>query len=68
VLIHTLTARLSFKDFRLLTDAFLQGDRVCGGYTAMSAFGTKRTSRSRSLMSAFGGKADISRNIPNVCL
>jgi hypothetical protein len=25
----------------------------------MSAFGTKRTSQSRSAMSAFGGKADI---------
>jgi hypothetical protein len=32
-----------------------------------SAFGTKRTSWSRSAMSAFGGKADIGRTFPNVC-
>ena len=31
--------------------------RCKGG--AMSAFGTKRTSRDRASMSAFGGKADI---------
>jgi hypothetical protein len=33
----------------------------------MSAFGTERTSWSRSPMSAFGGKADISRARGNVC-
>jgi hypothetical protein len=32
----------------------------------MSAIGTKRTSRERVPMSAFGGKADISRATPNV--
>ena len=30
-------------------------------------FGTKRTWRSVSLMSAFGGKADMAMNGPNVC-
>jgi hypothetical protein len=30
-------------------------------HRTMSAFGTKRTSQSRSTMSAFGGKADIDR-------
>jgi hypothetical protein len=34
----------------------------------MSAFGTKRTCQSLSGMFAFGGKADISRTYPNVCL
>src|SRR6516165_7731658 len=33
----------------------------------MSAFGTKRTSRHTRPMSAFGGKADISRTFRNVC-
>jgi hypothetical protein len=32
----------------------------------MSAFGTKRTSASTQLMSAFGGKADINRRRSNV--
>ena len=35
---------------------------------AMSASGTKRTSRSRCRMSAFGGIADMAMNDPNVCL
>jgi hypothetical protein len=34
----------------------------------MSAFGTKRTSRMRDLMSAFGGKADITQKCVNVRL
>jgi hypothetical protein len=33
----------------------------------MSAFGTKRTFRSRSSMSAFGGKADIADSERHVC-
>jgi hypothetical protein len=32
----------------------------------MSAFGTKRTFLTPSPMSAFGGKADIGRMVPNV--
>jgi hypothetical protein len=34
--------------------------------SAISAFGTKRTSHLRSAMSAFGGKADIARVVVNV--
>jgi hypothetical protein len=34
--------------------------------TRMSAFGTKRTSRRAQSMSAFGGKADITRTLRNV--
>jgi len=33
----------------------------------MSAFGTKQTFQSRSVMSAFGGKADIDLTPLNVC-
>src|SRR5215469_11898817 len=38
-----------------------RGDRIATFFPqrGMSAFGTKRTWRSRSTMSAFGGKADI---------
>jgi hypothetical protein len=32
-----------------------------------SAIFTKRTSKSRPAMSAFGGKADMAMNGPNVC-
>src|SRR4029077_17187916 len=35
--------------------------------TRMSAFGTKRTSKRRPAMSAFGGKADIAFEYENVC-
>jgi hypothetical protein len=34
----------------------------------MSAFGTKRTSRQHSVMSAFGGKADIARTHSNAAI
>jgi hypothetical protein len=34
---------------------------------AMSVFGTKRTWQSRSSMSAFGGKADITQTFHDVC-
>ena len=42
-------------------------DAVTFAAMHMSAFGTKRTSQSVKLMSAFGGKADIQRNGPDVC-
>ena len=41
-------------------------DAVTFAAMHMSAFGTKRTCRSPSAMSAFGGKADINRAFPNV--
>jgi len=41
-----------------------QGDRVA---TAMSAFGTKQTSRRAQSMSAFAGKAHIGLTPRNVC-
>jgi hypothetical protein len=41
-----------------------RGDRIS---PAMSTFGTNRTLRSRQLMSAFGGKADMASASQNVC-
>ena len=47
-----------------------RGDRIAMFYAAVheSAFGTKRTFRGVVPMSAFGGKADISRTFRNVRL
>jgi hypothetical protein len=49
--------------WRLSKDA-LNGRYVLTGQ--LSAFGTKRTSESTHLMSAFGGKADIAQTSDNV--
>ena len=42
-------------------------DAVTFAAMHMSAFGTKRTCQSLSAMSAFGGKADITRTCTDVC-
>jgi len=45
----------------LLPDAPKRIEFIKSGVKAMSAFGTKRTWRSHSAMSAIGGKADVTR-------
>src|SRR5262245_8881659 len=46
-----------------------RGDRIAMWFAAlhMSAFGTKRTWRDVFYLSAFGGKADISQQLPDSC-
>jgi hypothetical protein len=41
---------------------------VAGQFIQMSAFGPKRTSLVASHVSAFGGKADMTFALRNVCL
>jgi hypothetical protein len=49
--------------------ALRRGDQMRRPFAAVheSAIGTKRTSKRRPAMSAFGGKADINQRRSNVC-